>query len=105
MQQLIADQFGAPDVVLSFRQVEQSPSPKPGEVVVRMLASAINPSDLLTIGGAYPHRTPLPFVPGFEGVGTIEALGEEVDDVRLGQRVMPIGSAGGWQTCKIAPAQ
>jgi NADPH:quinone reductase-like Zn-dependent oxidoreductase len=103
MQQLIAERFGAPDVVLSFRQSDRSPSPKPGEVVVRMLASAINPSDLLAIGGAYPHRTSLPFVPGFEGVGIIEAFGADVVGIRLGQRVLPLGSAGGWQTYKVAP--
>lgn len=62
---------------------------KVGELRVKMQFSTINPSDLITISGAYSSRTPLPFVPGFEGVGIVEAGSELV-----GQRVLPLGSAG-----------
>ncbi|WP_376101006.1 alcohol dehydrogenase catalytic domain-containing protein (plasmid) [Roseomonas sp. CCTCC AB2023176] len=63
-----------------------------------MLASPINPSDLVPVAGAYPYRTALPFVPGFEGVGTVERLGSAAAagaPLRPGQRVLPLGSAGG----------
>jgi NADPH:quinone reductase-like Zn-dependent oxidoreductase len=104
MLQLVADRFGPPEAVLRLREQER-PTPRAGEVVVRMLASAINPSDRLTICGAYPHRTRLPFVPGFEGVGILDTLGEGVAGASIGQRVLPLGSAGGWQTYKSVSAQ
>ena len=69
-----------------------------------MLASPINPSDLIPVAGAYPHRTTLPFVPGFEGVGVVEEVGAEIDPAMIGRRVLPLGSAGGWQTWKALPA-
>lgn len=77
----------------------------PGQVRVRMTARSINPSDLVTISGAYASRTPLPFVPGFEGVGIVEEVGEGVADIAAGDRVMPIGSAGAWQHVKLAEAR
>lgn len=75
--------------------------PGPGEVAVRMLLAAVNPSDLVTISGAYASRTVLPFVPGFEGVGVVEETGPDVRDLRPGQRVLPLGSAGAWQQTKV----
>jgi len=45
-----------------------------GEVLVRMLASTVNPSDAVTVSGAYGSRTVFPFVPGFEGVGAQAAV-------------------------------
>ncbi|WP_343714554.1 zinc-dependent alcohol dehydrogenase family protein, partial [Inquilinus sp.] len=104
MLRLVARRFGPPAEVLSLEPVAP-PGPDPAGAVVRMLASAINPSDLLTIRGAYPHRTALPFVPGFEGVGVVEATGPGVAGLRPGQRVLPLGSAGGWQGWKALPAE
>lgn len=67
-----------------------------------MLMASINPSDLVTISGAYRSRTTLPFVPGFEGVGIVESLGPGVPQPLLGQRVLPLGSWGAWQDVKVA---
>jgi NADPH2:quinone reductase len=47
------------------------PRPGPGEVLVRVVASPINPSDLMFIGGLYGFKKSLPAVPGFEGSGTV----------------------------------
>lgn len=79
-------------------------TPGPNEVRVRMRCSTVNPSDLVTIMGAYASRTPLPFVPGFEGIGIVDAVGDAVDGIVPGDRVLPIGSAGAWQEAKITPA-
>lgn len=89
----IVRQFGS---AAQCVEPEQTPPPVagPGEVVVRMTLAAINPSDLITISGAYPTRTRLPFIPGFEGVGTLKD----------GSRVLPIGSAGAWQQLKLSDA-
>ena len=51
------------------------PQPGPGEVLVRMVASPINPSDLGFIKGNYGFQKPFPVVPGFEGSGTVVAIG------------------------------
>ena len=67
-----------------------------------MRASPINPSDLIPVTGAYSHRTSLPFTPGFEGVGEIVEVGEGVDPLWIGRRVLPVGAAGNWQGWKLS---
>ena len=69
-------------------------------VAVQMIASPINPSDLIPVTGAYRSRTSLPFIPGYEGVGVIEAAHPDVSQEIVGKRVIPIGSAGAWQRVK-----
>lgn len=103
MLRSVANRFGrAEDVV---RVEEYQPDPLgPGRVRLRMLLASVNPSDRVTIAGAYPSRTRLPFVPGFEGVGVVEDTGPGVASVRIGQRVLPLGSAGAWQDVKLADA-
>jgi NADPH2:quinone reductase len=68
-----------------------------------MVACAINPSDLITISGAYRARTSLPFFPGFEGVGIVTDVGIGCSKLVPGQRVMPIAAAGTWQEFKDHP--
>ncbi|MGI5170776.1 zinc-dependent alcohol dehydrogenase family protein [Spirillospora sp. CA-253888] len=100
----VVREFGAAvDVVDTERYAPAVPGP--GEVAVRMSLASINPSDLVTVSGAYASRTTLPFVPGFEGVGVIEAIGPDVHGVRAGQRVLPLGSAGAWQHTKVTEAR
>ncbi|MFC8710659.1 zinc-dependent alcohol dehydrogenase family protein [Streptomyces sp. NPDC057197] len=65
-----------------------------------MVASTVNPSDAVTVSGAYGSRTTFPLVPGFEGVGVIEAAGPGVPPGAVGLRVLPLGSAGAWQQYK-----
>lgn len=104
MLRIAAHRFGAPADVLVC---EPAPlvEPAPSGVAIRMLASPINPSDLVSVSGAYAFRLPLPFIPGFEGVGVVDAIGAEVTGLEIGQRVLPLGSAGGWQSCKALPAE
>nr|WP_282446411.1 zinc-dependent alcohol dehydrogenase family protein [Paenibacillus silvae] len=80
-------------------QVEEKQviEPAPGELLVRMSARPINPSDLIPVRGAYPHRTMLPAVPGFEGVGIVEAVGPGVSNQMLGRRVLPLRGENTWQ--------
>jgi NADPH:quinone reductase-like Zn-dependent oxidoreductase len=61
--------------------------PGKGEALVKVAAAPINPSDLGFIWGGYGFRKPLPCVPGFEGSGTIVAVGEGVNEARIGERV------------------
>lgn len=99
-RRLTVHAFGHPSDVVRLERCEIAP-PRAHEVRVRMRLAAINPSDLVTISGAYASRVRLPFVPGFEGVGVVEAVGSGTTDLRPGDRVMPIGSAGAWQDVKL----
>jgi NADPH:quinone reductase-like Zn-dependent oxidoreductase len=100
----IVKQFGpARDVVKLTSIVSRSLAPN--EVMVRMLKCAINPSDIIAISGAYRSRITLPFFPGYEGVGVIEEMGGQVTGSKIGDRVLPLGSAGCWQELKVAEAK
>jgi NADPH:quinone reductase-like Zn-dependent oxidoreductase len=96
--------FGPAEEAVAIETYEPG-RPMAGQVRIRMTARSINPSDLVTISGAYASRTTLPFVPGFEGVGIVEDVGEGVAGIGVGDRVMPIGSAGAWQDIKLAEAR
>ncbi|MFE1955247.1 zinc-dependent alcohol dehydrogenase family protein [Streptomyces sp. NPDC059524] len=100
MRAAVAGSAGAPAEVVAVREVAGPGLPGAGEVVVRMLAATVNPSDLVTISGAYGSRTTFPMVPGFEGVGVVDAVGPGVPNSAVGRRVLPLGSAGGWQEFK-----
>ncbi|MFN4259640.1 MAG: zinc-dependent alcohol dehydrogenase family protein, partial [Gemmataceae bacterium] len=84
-----------------------APEPKPGQVRVRMVASPINPSDLLVVRGAYGWMPALPATPGFEGVGVVEANGGGLlGRLWLGRRVVVISDRGGnWRERNIVPAR
>ncbi|KAJ3951805.1 hypothetical protein N0V92_011767, partial [Colletotrichum tropicale] len=101
MTRAIVRQFGPPAEVVVTESTDDHQALSAGQVRVRMLLASINPSDLVTISGAYRSRTTLPFVPGFEGVGIVESIGEDVSTLQAGQRVLPIGSAGAWQDVKV----
>jgi mitochondrial enoyl-[acyl-carrier protein] reductase / trans-2-enoyl-CoA reductase len=78
-------------------RVEEIPGsvPASGEVVVRMLAAPINPADLNVIEGTYGELPDLPATIGNEGCGEIAALGEGVEGLRVGQKVLPL-AFGTW---------
>lgn len=97
----VIKEFGRPSDVISLERGQHLPLGD-DDVRVKMSASVINPSDLITISGAYRSRTSLPFFPGFEGVGTIVERGRSVTDLKLGQRVIPTHSAGAWQEFRMA---
>ena len=63
------------------------PEPGPGEVLVRVSAAGVNFYDALIIQGRYQIKPGLPFSPGGEIAGEIEAVGEGVNHLSLGQRV------------------
>jgi NADPH:quinone reductase-like Zn-dependent oxidoreductase len=92
-------------------RVEQRPVPKPGnnEVLVKIAASPINPSDLAFLIGRYGFKKPTPVVPGFEGSGTVVAVGEGfMGRYLLGKRVScrsrDIGD-GVWADYMVTPAK
>ncbi|MFA1821886.1 zinc-dependent alcohol dehydrogenase family protein [Virgibacillus oceani] len=89
-------EFGSPKDVLKVEYKSIEP-PKENEVLVRMLARPINPSDLIPIRGTYSHRISLPNIPGYEGVGIVEDVGSLVSTNLIGKRVLPLRGEGTWQ--------
>jgi NADPH:quinone reductase-like Zn-dependent oxidoreductase len=96
-------EFGSPKNVLKVESKSIQP-PKDNEVIVRMLARPINPSDLIPIRGSYSHRISLPNIPGYEGVGIVEERGPLVSKDFIGKRVLPLRGEGTWQELVKASA-
>ena len=82
---------------------QELPEIKPGEVRIRILAAPINPADLNVIEGKYPIRPPMPAVPGVEGAGVVEAVGEEVTHLNIGDEVLLPHGVGTWREACVCP--
>jgi len=81
------DSFGTANDVLQIGEVE-TPAAGPGEVLVRIHTSAVNPSDVKKRAGSFPALLDDGFViPNSDGAGVIEAIGQGVDSSRVGERV------------------
>lgn len=104
MQSVRFRQFGNPAEVLRVEEIER-PVPGAGEVLVKMRARPINPSDLLTVRGLYGSLPVPPATPGLEGMGEVAEVGEGVSHLSAGQRVIPLGVAGTWAEFIVAPAE
>ena len=70
------------------------PTPGPGEVLLRMGAASLNYRDIMTVGGTYNPRQPLPLVPCSDGAGEIVAVGDGVSSLQIGDRVATLFSQG-----------
>lgn len=96
---------GEPADVLTVEDTD-SPTPGPGEVRVRMLASPINPADLMYIRGIYGKEPTLPATPGFEGVGVVEAGSGPIGHFLRRKRVAVLNrERGNWAEQTIAAAR
>lgn len=95
--------FGEPESVL---QPETAPpgALAPGYLRVQMLYAPVNASDLIPITGAYRHRTPLPAVAGYEGVGVVIQAPASFAHLP-GKRVLPLRGQGTWQRYADCPAE
>jgi NADPH:quinone reductase len=85
MKAILVREFGGPDVL----KLEEVPTPKPaaGEVLVCIHAAGVNPYDTYMRAGAYARKPPLPYTPGSDGAGVVEAVGEGVRKVKRGDRI------------------
>lgn len=81
-----------------------TPEPKAGEVRIRIEAASLNFPDLLIVQNKYQFKPPLPFVPGSEYAGVVEAVGDGVTHLKAGQKVACLSGTGGFGTHTIAPA-
>ncbi|GHO84755.1 zinc-dependent alcohol dehydrogenase family protein [Dictyobacter formicarum] len=106
MKAIRLNQYGDPAKVLSMQEVP-IPEPGTGEVRIRILASPINPSDLLFVRGHYAGVQPsFPSPAGFEGVGIVDALGPQVQNFVPGQRVIALNTktGGNWAEYAVLPS-
>jgi NADPH2:quinone reductase len=85
MKAIVVHEFGDPEVLKG----EEVPTPKPSaaQVLVRVHAVGVNPYDTYMRAGTYAVKPPLPYTPGSDGAGVIEAVGPGVTKVRPGDRV------------------
>jgi NADPH2:quinone reductase len=81
-----------------------TPQPKAGEVLIEIRAASLNFPDLLIVQNKYQIKPPLPFVPGSEYAGVVQAVGEGVKHLQVGQNVACLSGTGGFGTHTLAPA-
>lgn len=95
--------YGGPEVLeLVEREV---PTPGTGEILIKVGAIGVNFADTMQRAGTYPVKFELPFVPGYEANGWVEAVGPDVEGFTVGQRVTTsLSQGGGYAQYVLAPA-
>lgn len=97
------EKFGRPTEVVSVAD-EPLPSLGPDDVLVKMVAAPINPSDINTLEGKYGILPSLPAVAGLEGAGRIVAMGNNVTGLEIGRHVRPPSGIGTWREAFVVKA-
>lgn len=102
MKQIWIPEAGPPSVL----EVREAPDPEPeaGEVRIAVEAAGVNFADCLCRLGTYRDAPPLPLVVGYEVAGVIDAVGEGVDGVRIGEPVVAMTRFGGYSSLVCVPA-
>jgi len=110
MYAIVCEEFGPIDR-LKYKEVT-SPEAGPGEVRLAVAAAGVNFPDALLVQGLYQVRPPTPFIPGAEFAGTVDQVGEGVDNFRVGDRVVAVSErmggfaekavVGVWHVVKLA---
>ncbi|WP_150294257.1 NADP-dependent oxidoreductase [Sphingobium estronivorans] len=108
MDAMAMDGFAGPEAIR--RQSLPVPAPQSHEMLVKVAAVGVNPADWKACAGFLPFLPDafLPLVPGFDGTGTVVALGDGVTDMAVGDRVafmsgLPLGRGGTWADYAICP--
>jgi NADPH2:quinone reductase len=93
MKAILVRRFGGPEVL----KLEEVPTPKPaaGQVLVRIGAAGVNPYDTYMCNGTYAIKPPLPYTPGSDAAGVVEAVGSGVSQVKPGDRVYTANTVTG----------
>ncbi|GAB3600834.1 zinc-binding dehydrogenase [Microbacterium tumbae] len=103
MRALVHHSFGPAEDVLALEE-RPLPEPGPGQVRLRVVLSPIHNHDIWTIRGDYGFKPELPAASGTEAVGIVDALGEGVDGLAVGQRVATGGTFGVWAEYVVTKA-
>ncbi len=94
MRAVLCTAWGGPDS-LTLGEVEP-PEAGPGQVLIAVEAAGINFADILMVAGQYQEKPPFPFSPGLEVAGRVAAVGDGVERVTAGQRVLALPDWGGY---------
>jgi len=97
---IVIEKTGGPEVLTSKETA--TPSPKSGEALVKTSAIGVNFIDVYHRIGLYPQ--PLPFTPGMEASGTVEAVGPDVEDLAVGDKVAYAMTPGSYAQYAVVPA-
>jgi len=100
MKAIVVDNFGGPEALV-YRDAEK-PAPKAFEALVKLEAVGLNYIDVYHRTGLYP--LPRPFIPGMEAAGVVEAIGADVTEVAVGDRVAYAMQPGAYAEYAVAPA-
>jgi NADPH2:quinone reductase len=100
MKAIRVEQYGGPEV-LQLRDVPK-PQPSKGQALIKLEAIGLNYIDVYHRTGLYP--LPLPFVPGGEGAGVVEAIGDDVSEVKVGDRVAYAMGAASYAEYTVMPS-
>ncbi len=101
MRQIWIKKAGEPEVL----QIQDAPHPTPrsGEVRIKVQACGINFADVLGRMGMYPDAPDIPFVPGYEVTGIVDTIGQGVPDIREGEPVFALTKFGGYSDLVCVP--
>jgi len=102
MKAIMVEEFGEPEVL---RHVDvERPSPGEGETLIEIRSTGVNYADTMRRRNQYVDLQDLPFIPGSEVAGTVAEVGEGVEDVAAGDRVLTMLGTGGYAEYAVAPA-
>lgn len=104
MRALVVEDLASDFAGCVVREVA-TPTPGPGEALVRVRAASVNFPDLLMTRGEYQFKPPLPFTPGLDIAGEIAALGEGVTGLAAGDAVVGGARLGGFAEYAVLPAE
>ncbi|PYE55457.1 quinone oxidoreductase family protein [Deinococcus yavapaiensis] len=102
MRAVVVEDFGSSDVLRV--RAWPAPHPGPGEVRIRVSLASVNYADVLSRRGGYDAGRSVPFVPGLDCVGIVDAVGEGVEASRVGQRVAAFAKSGSYAEFALASA-
>lgn len=103
-RQVVMTEFGGPEV-LALVEKTTLPQPGPGEARIRVLAAGVSYTDTMVRKGVYPGiDAELPYPAGYDLVGLVDAVGEDVTGVSVGQRVADLSVWGAYSDYVVRPA-
>jgi NADPH2:quinone reductase len=102
MRAVRVNQLGGPEVL--ELQDMPVPTPRAGQVLLKVHSVGLNFADILNVRGEYLTRARTPFTPGMEFSGTVVALGDGVSHLQVGQLVAALGGSGAFAEYAVAPA-
>jgi len=100
MKGILVTKFGGPEV-LAYRDLDD-PQPQANQVLIRVHSAGVNYADVKARTNVHHIKRPLPFIPGLDVAGTIEAVGSKVKKLKAGQRVVAFPQGGSY--CEFALA-